>query len=70
MTLVDDGPGKSGAPLRLDAALEAAEDGHVAGLQVRSAVRRDEADFKKNRQSFLQCAGLPCFVTMILVSTS
>ena len=32
-----------GARMRLDAALEAAEDGHVAGLQVRSAVRRDEA---------------------------
>ena len=35
--------GKSGARLRLDAALETAEDGHVAGLQVRRAVRRDEA---------------------------
>ena len=40
---VDDGAGKRGARLRLDAALEAAEDGHVAGLQVRRAVRRDEA---------------------------
>ena len=28
---------------RLGAALEAANDGHVAGLQVRSAVRRDDA---------------------------
>ena len=35
--------GKCGACLSLDAALEAAEDGHVAGLQVRRAVRRDEA---------------------------
>ena len=34
---VEDGAGKSGARLRLDAALEAAEDGHVAGLQVRRA---------------------------------
>ena len=31
---IEDGAGKSGARLRLDAALEAAEDGHVAGLQV------------------------------------
>ena len=37
--------GKSGARLRLDAALEAAEDGHVAGLQVRSASWRDEAQY-------------------------
>ena len=36
--------GKSGARLRLDAALEAAEDGHVAGLQVRRASWRDEAE--------------------------
>ena len=40
---VDDGAGKSGARLRLDAALEPTEDGHVAGLQVRSASWRDEA---------------------------
>ena len=40
---IEDGAGKRGARLRLDAALEAAEDGHVAGLQVRRAVRRDEA---------------------------
>ena len=33
----------SGARLRLDAALEAAEDGHVARLQVRIPVRRHEA---------------------------
>ena len=39
---VEDEAGKRGARLRLDAALEAVEDGHVAGLQVRSAVRRDE----------------------------
>ena len=37
---VDDGAGKICAFVRLDAALEAAEDGHVA---VRGAVRRDEA---------------------------
>ena len=40
---VEDGAGKSGARLRLDAALEAAEDGHVAGLQERRASWRDEA---------------------------
>ena len=40
---VEDGAGKSGARLRLDAALEASEDGHVAGLQVRCASWRDEA---------------------------
>ena len=40
---IEDGAGKSGARLRLDAALEAAEDGHVAGLQVRRASWRDEA---------------------------
>ena len=37
---IEDGAGKSGARLRLDAALEAA---HVAGLQVRSASWWDEA---------------------------
>ena len=36
-----DGAGKSGARLRLDAALEPAEDGHVAGLQVRRASWRE-----------------------------
>ena len=40
---VEDRAGKSGGRLRLDATLETAEDGHVAGLQVRSAVQRDEA---------------------------
>ena len=35
--------GKRGACLSLDAALEAAEDGHVAGLHERRAVPRDEA---------------------------
>ena len=40
---IEDGAGKRGARLRMDAALEAAEDGHVAGLQVRRAVRREEA---------------------------
>ena len=39
----EDGAGKSGVRLRLDAALEAAEDGHVAGLQVRRASWREEA---------------------------
>ena len=42
---IEDGAGKSGTRLRLDAALEAAEDGHVAGLQVRSASWRDEAQY-------------------------
>ena len=42
---IEDGAGKSGARLRLDAALEAAEDGHVAGLQARRAVRREEAQY-------------------------
>ena len=37
---VEEGAGKSGARLRLDAALEAVEDGHVAWMQVRRAVRR------------------------------
>ena len=41
---VEDGAGKRGACLSLDAALEAAEDGHVAGLQVRRAVRREERE--------------------------
>ena len=40
---IEDGAGKSGARMRLDAALEAAEDGHVAGLQVRRASWWDEA---------------------------
>ena len=40
---IENGAGKSGARLRLDAALEAAEDGHVAGLQVRRALWREEA---------------------------
>ena len=39
---VEDGVGKRSARLRLDAAFEAAEDGHVAELQIRSAVRRDQ----------------------------
>ena len=41
---VEDGAGKSGARLRLDAALEAAEDGHVAGLQIRRALRREKCE--------------------------
>ena len=40
---IEDGAGKSGAHLRLDAALEAPEDGHVAGLQVRHTSWWDEA---------------------------
>ena len=40
---IENGAGKGGARLRLDAALEAAEDGHVAGLQVRRALWREEA---------------------------
>ena len=42
--VVKDGAGKRGARLRLDAALEAAEDGHVAGLQVRGNVARMAAN--------------------------
>ena len=38
---IDDGAGKRGACLSLDAALEAAEDGHVAGLKVRCALWRE-----------------------------
>ena len=41
---IEDGAGKRGARLRLDAALEAAEDGHVAGLQVRRALWREERE--------------------------
>ena len=40
---IENGAGKHGARLRLDAALEAAEDGHVAGLKVRCALWREEA---------------------------
>ena len=40
---VEDGAGQRGARFRLDAALEAAEDGFVAMLRVRRAVRWDEA---------------------------
>ena len=40
-----DGAGQRCARLRLDAALEAAEDGHVAGLQVRRASWREEAQY-------------------------
>ena len=42
---VDDGAGTSGARLRPDAALEASEDGHVAGLQVGRALWREEAQY-------------------------
>ena len=42
---VDDGAGKSGARLRLDAALQTVEDSHVAGLQVRRASWREEAQY-------------------------
>ena len=42
---IEDGAGKSGVRLRLDAALEAAEDGHAAGLKARSASWRDEAQY-------------------------
>ena len=41
--VVKDGAGKRGARLPFDAALEAAEDGHVAGLKVRRALWREEA---------------------------
>ena len=43
--VVEDGAGKSGARLRLDAALEAAEDGHVVGLQERRASWREECEY-------------------------
>ena len=42
---IEDGAGKSGARLRLDAALEAAEDGQVARLQEGRAMRQDEAQY-------------------------
>ena len=42
---VEDGPGECGARLRLDAALKAAENGNVAGMQAGRAVRRDEAQY-------------------------
>ena len=42
---VEDGAGKSGARLRLDAALEAAEDCQVVGLPIRRAVRQDEVQY-------------------------
>ena len=41
--VIEDGAGKSGARLRLDAALEAAEDGHVAGVHEGRASWREEA---------------------------
>ena len=40
---VEDGVSRSVARLRLDAALEAAEDGHVTGLEVQRALWREEA---------------------------
>ena len=48
---IEDGAGKSGARLCLDAALEAAEDGHVARLQVRRALWREEAQHNE-REGF------------------
>ena len=41
--VVKDGAAKRGARLPLDAALEAAEDGHVAGLKVRRALWLEDA---------------------------
>ena len=41
--VIDDGAGQCRCRMRLDAVLEAAEDGHVAGLHVRRASWRDEA---------------------------
>ena len=54
---VEDGAGKSGARLRLDAALEAAEDGHVAGLQVRRASWREECEHDVSESGSHGCQG-------------
>ena len=55
---VDVGAGRSGARVRVDAALEAAEDGNVAGLQIRSAVRGDEAQHARQRRPHVGHGGL------------
>ena len=54
---IEDGAGKSGARLRLDAALEAAEDSHVARPQVRRASWREECehDVRECGQHGCQC---------------
>ena len=57
---VDDGAGESGARLRLDAALEGAEDGQVAGLQVGRTVRRMLAMHQRRIHA---CPCLPWFIT-------
>ena len=44
---VNDGAGKRRGRLRLDAALEAAEDSHVAGLQVRRVLWRGESTARR-----------------------
>ena len=49
---IKDRAGKSGARLRLDAALEAAEDGHVAGLQVRRASWREDLRARREGKRF------------------
>ena len=54
---VEDGAGKSGARLRLDAALEAAEDGHVAMLQVRRASWRKECEHDVRESGPHGCQG-------------
>ena len=56
---VEDGAGKSGARLRLDAALEAVEDGHVAWLQVQRASWWEEAqhDVRERRPHGSQSGG-------------
>ena len=59
---VEDGAGKSGARLRQDAALEAAEDGHVAGLQVRRAAL--------SQRRIHACPSLPGFITSSNVAVS
>ena len=54
---IENGAGKSRARLLLNAALEAAEDGHVAGLQVRSALWWEEAqdDVRESGPHGCQC---------------
>ena len=54
---IEDGAGKSGAHLRLEATLEAAEDCHVAGLQVRRASWREEGEHDMRESGSHGCQG-------------